>query len=492
MLAEPTDTMSSPRAKSPKRSASASFSPLPSPLDDLAQLQLDDGTALLADVQSQVEDGAVPNMETLPGDYLYLGKLKHEDGKAVIRFEVSNEFVGRIIGKQGSVIRELQDKSGAAIHMPKDDQVVGSHGREVTVTSSKESEVKHCCLLIGLKIVPKEEHDRLEAIRIALEEYQPTVSEVVHVPNEHVGRVIGKHGQTIREIQELARVRIELPKESNPGENFRVITITGSVAEVEYSKAIIRMRTTPKEEGGTAGPGSSHLAKDETTKMRIHVSDEMVGKIIGRRGQTIRDLQESTNTIVVVPKDCIPGTHIREVTLYGLPQGLNRCQHLLQERLSTHDGQMQPVIVLAPRWPSFSPCPQDEAHLLETAMKMSQPMYMAPLVPFVQSPVPQRRVFDVQQSPPSVPQAMFASPPFMGQHPPMMMPFHGFPQSTFPQPVQTPVLPYFRMSLMPEQMNILGIIQQQTGVMIQQVSGQDVEFHGTTEQLNMVSALLSN
>lgn len=140
--------------------------------------------------------------------------------------------------------------------------------------------MRHCALLIQLKTVPREDEQRLNQLSEALKEFQvccwggggekscrtssaPHISlpsqavttRTMKIPAQHVGRVIGKNGQTIRHIQELSGAQIDLPKESRPGEDFRVLTITGTEAEVDYCSQILQIKITPREEGGAAGPG---------------------------------------------------------------------------------------------------------------------------------------------------------------------------------------------------------------------------------------------
>lgn len=84
---------------------------------------------------------------------------------------------------------------------------------------------------------------------------QPVTTRSMKIPSQHVGRVIGKNGQTIRQIQELSGAQIDLPKESRPGEDFRVLTVTGTEPEVNYCCQLLQIKITPREEGGAAGPG---------------------------------------------------------------------------------------------------------------------------------------------------------------------------------------------------------------------------------------------
>lgn len=60
--------------------------------------------------------------------------------------QVPNEMVGLVIGKNGSTVRQLQEQSGAIIHIPKE-SAPGMSFREVTITGHC-SQVGQCQKLI--------------------------------------------------------------------------------------------------------------------------------------------------------------------------------------------------------------------------------------------------------------------------------------------------------------------------------------------------------
>lgn len=171
-------------------------------------------------------------------------------------------------------------------------------GLRVVHVVGKKHDVKHCALLIQLKTVSRDDTAKIKELSTALEEFQvrpllwraplsrtstlhasltpflststpnpPTsLHKTMHtstmkIPAEHVGRVIGKSGQTIRQIQELSGAQIDLPRDSEPGENFRVLTVTGTEAEVAYCNQLLRLKITPREQGGAAGPGPSFAVR---------------------------------------------------------------------------------------------------------------------------------------------------------------------------------------------------------------------------------------
>eukprot|EP00049_Salpingoeca_infusionum_P012055 m.214074 g.214074 ORF g.214074 m.214074 type:complete len:327 (+) comp15094_c0_seq1:447-1427(+) len=212
--------------------------------------------------------------------YLYSAEIiKKTSSSYEAVCNVSHQCIGRIIGKQGNVIRELQEKTGATVTMPRDDQVRGLDQRPVTVQADSEKKVQHCCLLISHKIVPHDEQTRLQDIARELQAFEPTVKEHMYVPHNQVGRIIGKSGSTIKDIQNLSHTQIDLERDEPDGgtgdggsgveDRQRVLTITGSEAEVAYAKNIIRMKVTPKSHGGTAGPGPAIPVRDSRCSHRL-------------------------------------------------------------------------------------------------------------------------------------------------------------------------------------------------------------------------------
>jgi far upstream element-binding protein len=67
-------------------------------------------------------------------------------------------------------------------------------------------------------------------------------SETVLVPNERVGLLIGRGGETIREIQRRANVRVNVTPDSQAtvGQSERPVQIIGDLSGVQTARALIQ------------------------------------------------------------------------------------------------------------------------------------------------------------------------------------------------------------------------------------------------------------
>lgn len=163
------------------------------------------------------------------------------DGSGMIHklVRVPDNKVGLIIGKGGATFRQFSEESGAKINIPKAADP-GKDYREITVSGTAE-EVLRCEAMILGKVNFRREtpgHDQSGPTSGGGE----MVTFKLMCPDDKVGILIGKQGSTIRQLHEESGAKIHIPKECNPGEQFREITITGSRESVDRAQAMIHQR----------------------------------------------------------------------------------------------------------------------------------------------------------------------------------------------------------------------------------------------------------
>ena len=115
-----------------------------------------------------------------------------------ITVQIPDQQVGLIIGKQGSTIRGIQDRTGANIQIPSVADANDPSTRTVTISGPSERE----CAMAA------DEIKGLVAERLGGGggggggggDSPPLY---IQIPNAHVGLVIGKAGSTIRAIQDV-------------------------------------------------------------------------------------------------------------------------------------------------------------------------------------------------------------------------------------------------------------------------------------------------
>jgi far upstream element-binding protein len=68
------------------------------------------------------------------------------------------------------------------------------------------------------------------------------ISRVVLVPNDQVGRLIGKGGCTIRQMQEISGCHVEIAKSCPPGSTLREVTVTGGEAQISRAIQLVQQK----------------------------------------------------------------------------------------------------------------------------------------------------------------------------------------------------------------------------------------------------------
>ena len=161
-------------------------------------------------------------------------------------------------------------------------------------------------------------------------------SEVILIDSSLVGLVIGRQGESLRRIEQESQTRIQFINgpESGPQRECR---ITGSPgARISAKREINRII---EENGGNPARETGRNARAAATKMvgqqqpalregeqssQIMVPDRTVGLIIGRGGETIRDLQERS------------GCHVN-----GSPTAAAHAKELIMEIVDSDTKQME-------------------------------------------------------------------------------------------------------------------------------------------------------
>ncbi|XP_069790120.1 insulin-like growth factor 2 mRNA-binding protein 2 isoform X4 [Narcine bancroftii] len=132
--------------------------------------------------------------------------------------------------------------------------------------------------------------------------------EVVHlfVPSQAVGAIIGRKGQQIKQLSRFAGASIKIAPAEGPDASQRMVIITGP-PEAQF-KAQGRIYSRLKEES-LVGP------KEEVKlEANIRVPHTAAGRLIGKGGRTVNELQNTTSAEVIVPRGQTPDSN-DEVTV---------------------------------------------------------------------------------------------------------------------------------------------------------------------------------
>lgn len=144
---------------------------------------------------------------------------------------IPTKEVGAIIGRNGGYISRVKQYSGAKVRVVKSEESEEEGESRVEVTGTPDTQWR-AALCIYNKIK--------ETTKVPYSEAQLKTEYMV--PGNCVGRIIGKKGQVVQDIQDKSQTDIEVPKEQQGGDNVPVYitgTFNGSQIAINRIRDII-------------------------------------------------------------------------------------------------------------------------------------------------------------------------------------------------------------------------------------------------------------
>lgn len=277
-----------------------------------------------------LQTGTMPDITSVLGGGAMGGTLMPLFPSATgqgVDIKVPGDRVGLVIGKGGETIKMIQQQTECSVQVAKENDPDGM--RTITLIGSQQAidlareEIQ--------KIVDKRP-DRIggpglrpglgsgmwgpgmgPAHLLAGGEEQ---SVVIKVPNNMVGLIIGKGGETIKSLQTRsgARIQVQRDVDTPPGATEREVTLIGTPAQIQTVQfeinAIIQAEQARQGGGAVQPPPGGGIV--------IKIPNNTVGIVIGKGGETIKMLQQRTGCRIQVSKD--ESQPERDITLIGNPQ----------------------------------------------------------------------------------------------------------------------------------------------------------------------------
>ncbi|GFN90241.1 far upstream element-binding protein 3 [Plakobranchus ocellatus] len=247
--------------------------------------------------------------------------------------KVPDKMVGLIIGKGGEQITRLQAETGCKVQIAADSG--GLPERPCQLTGTQQS-IMMCKQAIQ-QIIERGQNGGNAPMVGGMENMNEggTVVEI-NIPGSKVGLVIGKNGDTIRQLQETAGVKMVMIQDSNaPTAHDKPLRITGDIHKCQRAKELVMNLLTEKDGvpkpphfndfgmGGPMGPGG----------MDIGVPRNGVGLVIGKGGDMIKKIQTETGAKVQFkPDDNQSQDRICSVT--GPPDKVQQAVRMIQDLLA--------------------------------------------------------------------------------------------------------------------------------------------------------------
>jgi far upstream element-binding protein len=271
---------------------------------------------------------------------------------------IESALVGLIIGRQGENLRRVEADTGCRVQFitGQDDN---SPYRECKITGSRanrvkaKNEINRIIEDSGMAANARASAERARENPVARgSSHQPALrdgedSMQIMVPDRTVGLIIGRGGETIRDLQDRSGCHVNIVGEQKSVNGLRPVNLIGSREAASKAKEMIMEIVESDSKGGADKPraapqkdssrdagyaGSHGGGGGDSINDSIFVPSEAVGMIIGKGGETIKDIQSTTGCkINVSPKQA--GETDREIGLVGSREAIIAAKRAIEDKV---------------------------------------------------------------------------------------------------------------------------------------------------------------
>ena len=186
------------------------------------------------------------------------GQHSGNPGDVTVTMLVPRDAVGGLIGRGGGTIAQLRSNSGCSIRVA-DQNEAGTEQRLVTITGRPEA-CQYAQQLVNAKMAANMAAggNNGQPGGSAMVPGGSTVS--IQVPNDVIGRIIGKGGSAINELRAASGAKVDIPKADAGGaalNSMRVISITGTPQQVQMAQYLIGQKQQEHLNHGGGGGGGA-------------------------------------------------------------------------------------------------------------------------------------------------------------------------------------------------------------------------------------------
>ncbi|KAJ2347866.1 RNA binding protein, heterogenous nuclear RNP-K like protein, partial [Coemansia sp. RSA 2671] len=141
------------------------------------------------------------------------------------------------------------------------------------------------------------------------------------VSTKEAGVIIGKGGKNVADLRDAANVKAGVSKVVS-GVHDRVLSVTGFLADVAHAYQLVAQTLVDNPLAVATQHGFQTFTPPLQTVVRILISHNLMGTIIGRQGLKIKHIQDASGARLVATKEMLPQSTERVVEVHGSVEGI--------------------------------------------------------------------------------------------------------------------------------------------------------------------------
>ena len=267
---------------------------------------------------------------------------------------IEKGLVGLIIGRAGENLRRVETQTGARVQFMDGPEVPGP-SRHCRISGSRSARTAAKAEIY--KIIDEGDGTKRgggggggggggQSVQrttqppskstISLPTTQDGDNLQILVPDRTVGLIIGRGGETIRDLQDRSGCHVNIVGENKSINGMRPVNLIGSAHAQEKAKALI-YEIVESDTKGTSiknlmGRDDPYTTGPDKMNDSIMVPGDAVGMIIGKGGETIKEMQNQTGCKINVSP--ATGRDItREIGLVGSRSAVDAAKRAIMEKV---------------------------------------------------------------------------------------------------------------------------------------------------------------
>ncbi|VDK47487.1 unnamed protein product [Cylicostephanus goldi] len=240
------------------------------------------------------------------------------DGRAItVEMSIPATKCGLVIGKMGETIKQLQEQAGCKMVMIQDSQEVTGQAKPLRITGDPEK-VEIAKRLVTDLINSREDNGTIPR----LYSEQATAKGEVVVPRASVGMIIGKGGETIKRLAMETGTKIQFKADDDPTSPDRCAVIMGSREQIYKATELITELVHKSCSG--------NMMTGQTEAFYMHVPSNKTGLVIGKGGETIKQINAESGAHCELSRDPPPNPQEKVFIIRGTPYQVHHAQHIIR------------------------------------------------------------------------------------------------------------------------------------------------------------------
>ncbi|EGZ12084.1 hypothetical protein PHYSODRAFT_465617, partial [Phytophthora sojae] len=228
------------------------------------------------------------------------GKKPELEIASPFHWMVQREDVGKMMGRQGSILAAIRRDTGATIHVD-EDVVPGTTERRVVLTGSVDS------IAAAVEEIKSKAGGRPE---VSATVANGRLGQYFAIPYYAAGFLIGPQGSTVKHITERTGARLQIPSaEDLPlGSINRILHMQGTPKQTEHARRVVTAKlrdylASPKCPRAL-NPSSTGRKGDKVT-IKVLLPSRICGFMLDQRGKLIHEISEKAgaHTHLLAPHD---------------------------------------------------------------------------------------------------------------------------------------------------------------------------------------------